>query len=235
MTTNSFFNNYNNTNEQNLLDQLIIESIQQYGMDMIYLPRRNNNTDKLYGTSDIVHFDTTYPIEMYLKSFDGFNGDGDFMSKFGLEIRDQCTFYVSKTRFAAVIGSIEPELIRPREGDLIFFPLNKKCFEIKFADNKPTFYQLGALQGYNLTCELYEYSSEIFNTGIPEIDNIMEYSLDVQNWNITDESGNSLIDESGEQVVNENFEAAVVDDSEELKQESSVFVNFSTDNPFSED
>ena len=127
MTTNQYFNNYNASNEQTILEDLIIESIKTYGQDMIYLPRHNENPDNLYGTSDIVSFSDYYPIEMYLTSVDGFAGDGDFMSKFGLEIRDQIVLSISRKRFLEELPSIS----RPREGDLIYFPLNEKCFEIK--------------------------------------------------------------------------------------------------------
>lgn len=224
MTTSPYFNNFNATNEQGLLEDLIIESIQIYGQDMIYLPRKNENFDALYGTSDITTFNNHYTIEMYIKSVDGFGGDGNFLSKFGLEIRDQVTFTVAKKRFESEIFTHDSNLNRPREGDLIYFPLNKRLFEIKYADNKPTFYQLGTLQVYNLTCELYEYSSERFETGIPEIDNQAKmYTQDV--------NANTI--PAIEAISNTNISFKNTD-SPIIKTESDPLILFSDSNPFSE-
>lgn len=224
MTTSPYFNNFNATNEQGLLEDLIIESIQIYGQDMIYLPRKNENFDNLYGTSDITTFNDHYTIEMYIKSVDGFGGDGNFLSKFGLEIRDQVTFTVAKKRFESEVWAHDSNLNRPREGDLIYFPLNKRLFEIKYADNKPTFYQLGALQVYNLTCELYEYSSERFETGISVIDDQAKmYTQDV--------NANTI--PAIEAISNTNI-SFKNNNSPLIKTESDPLILFSDSNPFSE-
>lgn len=99
MATNFFFNNFQSSQEQLLLENLIIESIKIYGEDMYYLPRTINKKDELYGTDDISTYDSAVLVEMYIKNVDGFQGDGNFMSKFGLEIRDQVTFTIAKRRF----------------------------------------------------------------------------------------------------------------------------------------
>lgn len=239
MATSSFFNIIFAANEQNVLDSLIVESIKQYGVDMIYLPRHNEDYDPLYGSSDIVKFSDSYEIEMYIKSVDGFSGDGNFMSKFGLEIRDQIQFVVAKTSFDFYVKSFSG-LIRPREGDLIYFPLNDKCFEIKYADNKPTFYQLGTLQTYNLTCELYEYSSEVFETGIPEIDRLqLKYSQNIYDNALMTEDDFMLTTEDNDIIeidavfVTDGLQHIPNDDTDIIQNEADKFILFTEKNPFS--
>ncbi len=240
MATSTFFNPFSSEKEQKLLDRLVVESIKQRGYDMIYLPRHNKNWDALYATSDIVEFTDSYEIEMYIRSIDGFSGDGNFLSKFGLEIRDQIQFEVAKTTFDQLVGQLAG-IDRPREGDLIYFALNDKCFEIKFADNKPTFYQFGALQTYNLTCELYEYSSEIFNTGIEAVDRLGKYSQNVYDFTLTDEEGNILLTEAGDIIEYDAIRTSetglpfVLQDNEQIQKESDNFISFSETNPFSEE
>ena len=131
MATNFFFNNFQSSQEQLLLENLIIESIRIYGQDMYYIPRKLNNYDNVYGADDQSSYENAYSIELYIKSVDGFSGDGDFMSKFGIEIRNQVVFSVAQRRFNEEIGDYTTQ-VRPNEGDLIYFPLNKKCFQIKY-------------------------------------------------------------------------------------------------------
>ena len=108
---------------------------------------------------------------MYIKNFDGFEGEGDFLSKFGLEIRDEMTLTIARRTFELDVASYTAN-DRPLEGDLIYFPLNKKMFEVKFVEHEPVFYQMGALQMYDLRCEMFEYSQETFTTGVAEIDTL---------------------------------------------------------------
>ena len=133
MATNFFFNNFQSSQEQLLLENLIIESIRIYGQDMYYIPRKLNNYDNVYGADDQSSYENAYSIELYIKSVDGFSGDGDFMSKFGIEIRNQVVFSVAQRRFNEEIGDYTTQ-VRPNEGDLIYFPLNKKCFQIKYVN-----------------------------------------------------------------------------------------------------
>lgn len=225
--------------EQNVFEDLIIESIKIYGEDMYYIPRQLNNKDEVYGEDTISSYDKIYMVELYIKSVDGFTGDGNFMSKFGLEIRDQVTFTIAKRVFENEITLNESHIIRPREGDLIYFPLNKKLFQIKYADNKPTFYQLGALQIYDLTCELFEYSNESFNTGIPEIDDIQQkLSTNVFDYALLTEDGRMLLNENGNVLVNEKFDIEVIDpfaDNDSIQEESDTFLDWSVKNPFASD
>ena len=237
MPTNFFFNNYQSSQEQSLLENLIIESIKIYGEDMYYIPRKLNNYDEIYGADDQSSYDNAYMIEMYIKSIDGFTGDGSFMSKFGLEIRDRVVFSMAQKIFNEEVGTFTSQL-RPNEGDLIYFPLNKKCFQIKFVQKYEMFYQLGALQTWEVTCELFEYSGETMNTGIPEIDILQKkFDTNLYNWALKDESGFILLDEEGNILV---LEGSGLEDlipaaqNDEIQAESDLFVDFTSQDPFSE-
>jgi hypothetical protein len=237
VSTNFFFNNYQASQEQYLLENLIIESIKIYGEDMYYIPRKLNNYDDVYGADDQSSYENAYPIEMYIKSVDGFTGDGSFLSKFGLEIRDRVIFSMAQRIFNEEVGTFTNQ-VRPNEGDLIFFPLNKKCFQIKFVNKYEMFYQLGALQTWEVTCELFEYAGETLNTGIPEID-ILQKKFDTNqyNWSVKTEDGDILFDEEGNMLV---LEGAGIDtiipaaDNDEIQKESDLFVDFTAYDPFSE-
>ena len=163
---------------------------------------------------------------------------------FGLEIRDQVTFSVAQRVFNDEIGSYT-SFVRPREGDLIFFPLNKKCFQIKFVNKFEMFYQLGALQTWEMTCELFEYSNETFNTGIPEIDIIQtKFSTNILDYSIKDEDDNWLTDENDNYLVVENSSLESIvpgaenetlnNGTDNFQLGSSSFIDFSVRDPFSE-
>lgn len=237
MATNFFFNNFESSQEQLLLENLIIESIKIYGEDMYYLPRTINKKDELYGTDDISSYDSAILVELYIKNVDGFGGDGNFMSKFGLEIRDQVTFTIAKRVFDEEVD-LTNTFLRPREGDCIYFPLNKKIFQIKYVNNKPIYYPLGALQVYDLTCELFEYSSEQFNTGIPEIDDIQDkLSLNIFDYGILTQDNYVLATEDGNYLVLETFDIETIDpfsDNDNIQLESDGILDFTETDPFSE-
>ena len=178
MATNPYFNHFENTSEQNLHQDLIIESIKQFGIDNYYLPRQYMNEDLLYGEDTISQFSQSHLIEMYVKSVDGFEGEGDFISRFGLEIRDQVIFSLARRRWE----NLETGYERPREGDLIFLPLNKKLYEIRFVEHESMFYQFGKLPIFDMTCELFQYDSQRIDTGIEQIDDIEDnfaYAVEV--------------------------------------------------------
>jgi hypothetical protein len=170
MATNPYFSNYDYFNEQQLIDDLVIESIQIYGVDTYYVTRTLTSVDQILNEDRLSIFDAAYNIELYIKSVDGFQGEGDFLSKFGLQIRDQATFTVAYRTFERFVTRLDSNLIRPKEGDLIYMPMNKKFFKIMFVEHESVFYQSGALQVYDLKCELFEYSNERFTTGIDLID-----------------------------------------------------------------
>lgn len=238
MSTNVFFNQYEHTGEQQMYEDLLIEHIQIGGQDMYYIPYTYINKDQVYGEDDLKEFNNWYLLEMFIKTNEGegFQGDSNFISKFGLEIRDQITFTISRRRFVDEIGRHE-DIPRPREGDLIYFPLNNKCFEIKFVNDKPFFYPFGALFTYDLVCELFEYSSEKFNTGIPEIDRIQILSQDQYYWSIQDSDGNAILDSNERPIMPSTYIAVDIDpldDSDALQEAGDEIIDWSIVDPFSE-
>jgi hypothetical protein len=237
MATSVFFNNFNSTAEQNLIEDLIIESIKIYGIDVYYIPRTTINRDAVFREGSTYSYNSSYLIEAYIRNVDGFTGDGEFLSKFGLQVRDQIVFTMAQRTFKAEVGNYNDE-VRPNEGDLIWFPLTRTVFQIKNADVKPIFYQLGALQTYDLTCELYEASSETFNTGIAEIDNKYNaLSLVSNTYEILLENGNVLVTEAGEHIILESFDIEAIDvqaENDVYEQEGLDFIDFTEFDPFSE-
>ena len=244
MATNLYFNNHAHQQQQWLIEDLVIESIKIYGIDCYYMPRTLVSEDTIWGEDTLSKFEDAYPLEMYVKNVDGFEGEGDFLSKFGLEIRDEMTLTIAQRRFQEEVdNSVIPTndttgIARPAEGDLIYFPLNGKIFEVKFVEHEAIFYQMGSLQTYDLRCELFEYSHQELNTGITDIDAIeTAYSGDMSAYQVLMEDGNRLLLEDGNTIVQESYRIEDTDNSanNELFQTSSVsFIDFSESNPFSE-
>ena len=161
------------TNEQRLQENLIIEALQIYGHEVYYLPRNIVNRDTILNETIQSKFGDAFKIEMYVSNVDGFEGDGQFISKFGLEIRDQVKLVVARKRWEELVGRFKvTQSVRPAEGDLIYFPLVNGLFEIKYAVGDSPFYQLQNLPTYELTCELFEYGNEQIDTGILEVDDV---------------------------------------------------------------
>ena len=156
--------------ERNLVEDLTIEAIKIHGQEMFYIPREMLKRDDFFGESKYSRFTKFSMIEMYMDTTTAFEG-GDTFTKFGFEIRDSVKFTVSRKRFIR-----ETNKQRPIEGDLLYLPLNKGLFEIKFVEHENPFYQVGKLFSYQLTCELFQYSEEKFATGVPEIDIINQES-----------------------------------------------------------
>ena len=167
MAINKYFNLYKtNTNEQTLVRDFFAESVQIYGQDVHYIVRNIENEDFLFKEDILSSFDETYLIEMYLESFDAFEGD-DMISKFGFQIQDQMLFSVSTDRFV-----LETTMDMPNEGDLIYLPISNSLFEIKYVEHEQQFYPTGTLPAFKLQCELFRYDNQDFNTGIPELDDL---------------------------------------------------------------
>jgi len=171
MAINPYFKDY--SGEQDLVEDLTIELIKTMGRDMIYIPRMAVVLNELYGEQRGSYFKNGIPIEMYIDSVNGFEGQGDIATKFGIEIRDNVSLTVSKKRFIQELKTKFPDVIRPREGDLIFFPLAKALFEINFVEHENPFYQHGKLYSYRLTCELMSYNTEEVETGNTDIDAVV--------------------------------------------------------------
>jgi hypothetical protein len=159
------------TSEQDLYADLIIESIKSFGEDVYYLPRDVVNVDYVLNEDIESRFDSSYLVEMYIENTEGFEGEGNLLAKFGLEIRDEATFVVAKRTWNSLVGGLENQ-VRPMEGDLIYLPLSKSFFEISFVEHEQPFYQLSNLPIYKLQARLFEYSDEEFDTGVTEIDAI---------------------------------------------------------------
>ena len=173
MATNHYFNHYGtDTPDQKLVESIVIESIKSFGIDVHYMPRTEVNTDSIFGEDRISKFEDARMVEVYIKSIDGFEGDGTFVSNFGLEVRDQITFTIARRRFQELNFETGHRDKEPLEGDLIFFPLSDSLFEIKHVQDTNVFYQMGGLQTFDLVCELFEYADEAIDTGIEELDKI---------------------------------------------------------------
>lgn len=171
MTRNVYFGQ-GSKNEQYLLEDIIVESISIWGQDFFYIPRSLVAKDEILGEDRLSQFKTAYPIEMYLETVDGFEGQGAFIQKFGLMMEQSATLTVSRRKWEQLVGRYGQTQLpnRPNEGDLLYFPLTGGLFEIKFVQHQDPFYQLGKLYVYKLNVELFQYASERLDTGIKEID-----------------------------------------------------------------
>ena len=187
MATSVYFDKGTN-NEQTLYEDLLIEQLKVFGHDVYYLPRTLIKEDTLFGEDVLSKFDDAYGIEMFMEEVEGYGGDKELVSKFGLEIRDEVTFVVARRRWISLIGADSNLIVstRPNEGDLIYFPRIQKLFEINFVDHDDPFFQVDNVPVYKLYCSTFEYSSEQLDTGITAIDAIEdESSLDVLFYQIT--------------------------------------------------
>ena len=194
--------------EQNLYEDIVIESLKMYGQDVYYIPRDIVNEDKIFGDDVPSRFNSAYKVEMYIENTDGFDGDGDLFTKFGVEIRDQATFVLARKRWTQTVSRYDNEInsIRPLEGDLIYLPLSNSLFQIMHVEHEQPFYQLSNLPTYKMRCELFEYNDEDLDTGIDAIDaidrdNAYEYLLTLDSAS----SGYEIGD-----IVQQTFSSGVV-------------------------
>lgn len=239
MATSPYFNNWRASREQELIEDLIVETIKIHGLDVYYIPKSYVNEDKIFGEDDQAEFNSAYMCDMYVKNVEGFAGDGDFLSKFNLQIRDNITFTVARRTFNNEIGQAAG-LTRPREGDLIFFPLNGKVFQITFVEHEAIFYQLGDLQIWDLKCELFEYSGERLNTGISAIDSLeKQNSLSMSTYNILTANGYYITDADGYPIIQAGYDldtqaADEFSDNDEIELEADEILVWNETNPFGE-
>ena len=282
MATNKYFNNFAYAREQDLAEDLTIEAIKIYGHNVKYLPKTISGIDHLFGEDKLLKYETAADVEMYVKNVEGFEGEGEFMSKFGVQLNDQLTLTVARKRFDQIrteklqtevgynyvqesantdapsrqflTGNSHTESIvletgttgvnnysitseRPQEGDLVFFPLVNKIFEIKFVEHEDIFYQTGRLQSYDLRCELFKYSSEQIRTGNTDIDSIETAgTLDTLLYELLLEDGNKLLEEEGDSLVQEYqlFTQDAGANNSFFQSEGESIIDFSERNPFSE-
>ena len=214
MATNVYFNPFpkNITSEQLLVEDLLIEAMQIYGMEVFYLPRSSRDqVDFLYGEDTLKQYTSAYTIEMYLEDVTGMEGDGDFISKFGLEIKDEITLLTSRKRFAATVPQT-----RPNEGDLIYVPLVQNFFEITYVEhenNQAMYYTLGRGRGanvyvYALKMKQFVFSNEIIQTGIAEVDEQIRDAYPRTRISLLSGSGNFVADEIVYQGANLTYATA---------------------------
>ena len=215
--SNIYFNNLESSAEQKLVEDLIIESISIYGHSIYYCPRTITAKDEIYGEDTLSTYDKAYLFDVYIKSYDSYEGDGTFLSKFNLEIRDQVTFVIARRTYLTNIGDTEGE-VRPLEGDLIYSQMMKRLFVVKYVQMQPTFYQFGALQTYEVVCEMFEYSNERLNTGIEEID-----ALETQ-YSFANAASNAVFSDALSDVFETNLE---------FQDKANNIIDWSETDPFS--
>lgn len=202
-----------------------------YGHDVYYCPRTLISVDNIFNEDRISEYNQAFYVEMYLKDVQGFEGEGTFLSKFNIQLRDEFTFCISNRVFANEIGMLTG-LKRPREGDLIYMPLTDKIYVIKYAEHEPhTFYQLGGLYFFDLKAEKYEYSNERLNTGVAQIDRFQnQFSL---NTGDLDANNNVIIDPGTGRASNgSTYSPDVRSDDENFQIGANTFLDFTERNPF---
>ena len=215
MPTNVYFDTGTKP-EQHLYEDLMIEQLKIYGQDVFYIPRTLVKEDNLFGEDTLSKFGDAYLIEMYFENVEGYEGEKEIMSKFGLQMNEDVTFVVARRRFEQLVSHDSNLIVktRPNEGDLVYFPKVKKIFEITFVDHDDPFYQVHNVPAFKLKCKTFEYSSEDLDTGITEIDAIeTDNSLDQLVYQIT-------MEQSSTTTYNEGLE--LEDGTGNLEQEGST-------------
>jgi hypothetical protein len=236
MAVSTFFDNYTNYGEQQLLVDLGTEMIQRYGIDVYYMPRSHVNIDRLWNEDTLSEFNQATLIEVYIKTFTGWQGEGDLMQKFGISMADQITFSMMRNRWTDEFTNFQPNLIRPLEGDFIYLPLTRALFEVKFVEHESNFYQTGLLTYYDIKAERVNFSSEKVQTGVAEIDNIGDkFTNAVDDFFLVDQDGNSLTADDGSSFVEGQFDTDEIDPTVQntlFSTEGRSFIDFSKSNPF---
>ena len=197
-------NGIGNDAEKRLHENLIIEGLKIYGFDCYYLPRTLVNQDLILGEDVASRFNASYLLEMYMETTEGFQGEQELVSKFGLEIREDTTFCIAKRRWQMMVDNKATTIIsgRPNEGDIIYVPLMNSFFEIQFVEDQEPFFQLGNLPVYKLRCTRWEYSSEKLNTGRPAIDVAEDrLSIDQLQSQLVQEDGTGILLEDSDLVL----------------------------------
>lgn len=225
MALNPFFNNY--IGEQRLLNDLTVETIKAMGQDCIYLPREYLSIDEIFGEDPKTRFKNGYILEMYPVETLRFGGSKDVMTKFGISITSRVTLEFAKTRFRDEITKKQPEIERPREGDLIYMPIPNILFEINYVNDEEPFYQFGILTTYTVTCELFTYSHEEIDTGITELDEVYEKRTNFAT--IVGVTGNSLsgvtLYQGGETVYQGSASGILVEATSSNGKPSNLYIS----------
>jgi hypothetical protein len=237
MGASLYFDTFESTCEQDLISDLIEEAICIYGHNVYYCPRTVINRDAIFVEPEFEQFDSAHLVEMYIKNADGYEGEGEFLSRFGVEIRHQMTLTIAIKTFDDEVG-LWTSQVRPDEGDMIYIPMLKSLYQVRFVEPHATFYQLGKLQSYDLICELIEYNNQVFNTGITEID--LKYNVfttDSNAYYLLDENGAVILDENGQPLFESEYDIDLIDltaQNEEIQTEADLILDFTDEDPFSE-
>ena len=186
-----------NTNEHYLVQSMVDESIKNFGIDVQYLPRTQNNIDTILNDAETSSFSTAYTMEVYLGTLEGFGGQ-DQIGQFGFEVRDTADFIISMKTFETIVTTADSTILRPREGDLIYLPFSKQLFELTFVEDEQPFFQLGKNYVYQVSTALFRYEDEDFDTGIADVD-VIETNL-AQRTVLTLQAGGTGTFGSGESV-----------------------------------
>jgi len=216
-----------------------MESIKMYGHDVFYCPRTLVAKDDIYGEDALSSYNTNFQIDMYIRSYDSYEGDGQFLSKFNLEIRDQVTFTVSVRNFNDEVGQYVA-LERPQEGDLVYLPMADRLMIIKYVNKTPIFYQMGSIQMYDVVCEMFEYSSEVLNTGVEAIDKIeQQNSIAMETYGLTTANGFVITTQDGFQIIQSGYDFQTqagdsFEDNTEIELEGDSILDWTQIDPFSE-
>lgn len=219
--------------EQNLYEDLIIESLKIFGQDVYYIPRTLISRDDILGEDRASKFDDAYLIEAYIENTDGFEGAGDLYQKFGLEIRDEATFIISRRQWQNLIGiwNNTVETNKPQEGDLIFLPMSNSFFEISFVEDEQPFYQLSNLPVYKMQCSLFEYNEEDFETGVDAIDVVQGQQSYQVGMAVTVSGGNHFKQgETVTQTISTNPAISVYGEIQTLTKTSDIAATISLSN-----
>lgn len=223
--------------EQYLIEDLIVESLKIYGQDFFYIPRSLVNKNVIFGEDVLSKFEAAYEIEMYFENVDDLGGQGAFMSKFGIEIDKSATLVVARRTWEQLIGRHGVTRIpgRPAEGDLIYYPMSKKLFEIRFVEHEDPFYQLGKLYVYKLKIEMFQYASEKMDTGIAEIDAI-EDKFSYDQSLIQQENGEIIEGENASDIPLEEETDPITDmiQNNSFNDKGNSLIDFDESNPFGE-
>lgn len=243
MATNFYFQSgipMGKRSESLLHEDLILECIKIYGFDVYYIPRVAVNRDMILNEDPLNKYEDAFNVEVYLENTTGFGGT-DLLSKFGVEIQDTATFILARRRWEEVIGRKNASVLpkRPAEGDLLYFPLTKSFFEIKYVEVKDPFFQVGKLYVYKLECELFQYSHEEVNTEVSEIDSTIDtYEQTMLAFQLLDEVGDPVLFEDGiNSIIFENYDINTTDtnaQNDDFDTNISDILDFTENNPFGE-
>lgn len=238
MAVSTHFDNFSFFGEQQLLNDLGNDMIKRYGIDVYYMPRSHINIDKLWLEDTLSQFNQATQIEVYIKTFTGWQGEGDLMQKFGISMADQITFSMMRSRWEEEFTLFQPTLIRPLEGDFIYLPLTHALFEVKFVEHESNFYQTGQLTYYDIRAERVNYSSEKIQTGVSEIDNIAsKFSNAGDEFAMVDQNGDFIVTGDGSIIEEGQYSPDKIDgitQNDLFSSQGRQFIDFSKKNPFGE-